>query len=74
MRIFDPQCMLTVRRSSQTETYLVESPNIKYLQLYRVSHFNPTGIARHSFFFKYNFNCFLLSYSHQVILIFNAEY
>jgi hypothetical protein len=26
-----------------------EFPNLQYTQVYRVSHFNPSGIARHSF-------------------------
>jgi hypothetical protein len=43
------QCTWTVCRSSQTETYLLESSNPQYTQVHRVSYFNPTGIERHRF-------------------------
>ncbi len=48
------QCTLRVCRNSQTETYFVESPNIQYTRVHHVSHFNPTEIARHSYFTYYN--------------------
>jgi hypothetical protein len=41
--------ILTAHRNSQTETYFVECPNLQYTQVYRVSHFNPTGIALTAF-------------------------
>jgi hypothetical protein len=44
------QCTITVFRHSQTETYLVESPNLQYTQIYCISHFNPTGIALTAFY------------------------
>jgi len=44
------QCVLTIRRNSQTEKYLVESCNPQYTQVYRVSHFNRTGIELIAFF------------------------
>jgi len=49
INIYHYQCALTVCRNSQTETYLVESPNPKYTQVYRVSHFNPTRTALTAF-------------------------
>ncbi len=45
------QCTLTVCRNLQTETYFVESPNLQYTQVYRVSYFNPTGIVLTALFF-----------------------
>jgi hypothetical protein len=55
MNISHHQCTLTVCSNSQTETYLVESPNIEYTQVDRVSNFSPTGIARYSFFDCFSF-------------------
>jgi len=36
-------------KTQKTETYLVESPNIQYTQVCRVSYFNPIGIVLTAF-------------------------
>jgi hypothetical protein len=36
-------------KNSKTETYLVESPNLQYTQVCRVSYFNPIGIVLTAF-------------------------
>jgi len=49
------QVIEILRSSKIAETYLIESPNIQYGQLYRVSHFNPTWIALTAFLTKFRF-------------------
>jgi hypothetical protein len=46
---YDRHLSLTVRRNSPTEIYLVESPNLRNTQVYRVSRFNPPGDCANNF-------------------------
>jgi hypothetical protein len=64
---------LTVRRNSQTEIYIVESPNAQHTRIYRVSHFDLAGIVLTAFYIMINWSKESLIDAKSFLKVFNDQ-